>query len=149
MESIITIPTNYNSPQPRHRGLPYSRKTVSGLHAQPKALPLCPFSNKHRPRFTVHLDTIQLCPIARHISCIKAVFIDFLRNRQIYRISNCITRHNERKRIYNAFINWNGHCIPNRINMIRNDRISDHFTRTHSTLAGRNTINRIRTAITI
>ncbi len=39
-------------------------KTVSGLHTQPKPLPLYPLSDKHSPRFTVHLDTIQLGPIA-------------------------------------------------------------------------------------
>lgn len=108
-------------------------KTVSNLHTQSKPLPLCPLSDKYSPRFTVHLDTIQLCTIARHISCIKAVFVDFLRNRQIHCVPNRIARYrdgnNERERIYNAFINRNGHCIPNRINMICDDRISEHFTR--------------------
>lgn len=81
-------------------------KTVSSLHAQPKPLPLCPFSDKHSPRFTVHLYTIQLGPVAR------------------YRDGN-----NERERIYNAFINRNGHCVPNRINTICNDRVSDYSAR--------------------
>lgn len=110
----------------------YSRWiTITGLHTQPEPIPLCPLSDKHSPRFTVHLDTIQLCTVARHISRIKAVFVDFLRNRQIYRISNRIPRHrnSERERIYNAFINRNGYCILDCINMIRNDRISDHLTR--------------------
>lgn len=108
-------------------------KTVSGLHTQPKPLPLYPLSDKHSPCFTVHLYTIQLCPVARYISRIKAVFVDFLRNRQIHRVPNRIARYrdgnNERERIYNAFINRNGHCIPNRINTICNDRISDYFPR--------------------
>lgn len=108
-------------------------KTVSSLHAQPKPLPLCPFSDKHSPRFTVHLYTIQLGPVARHISRIKAVFIDFLRNRKIHCIPDRITRYrdgnNERERIYNAFINRNGHCVPNRINTICNDRVSDYSAR--------------------
>lgn len=56
-------------------------KTVSGLHTQPEPLPLCLLSDEHSPRFTVHLYTIQLCTVTRHISRIKAVFIDFLRNR--------------------------------------------------------------------
>ena len=108
-------------------------KTVSGLHTQPKPLPLYPLSDKHSPCFTVHLYTIQLCPVARYISRIKAVFVDFLRNRQIHCIPDCIAWYrngnNERERIYNAFINRNGHCIPNRINTICNDRISDYFPR--------------------
>ena len=49
-----------------------------------------PLSDKHSPRFTVHLDTIQLCTVARHISRIKAVFVDFLRNRQIHCIPDCV-----------------------------------------------------------
>ena len=108
-------------------------KTVSGLHTQPEPFPLCPLSDKHSPRFAVHLYTIQLCPVARHISRIKAIFVDFLRNRQIHCIPDCIARYrdgnNERERIYNAFINRNGNCTPDRINTICNDRISDHFTR--------------------
>lgn len=39
-------------------------KTVSSLHTQPEPFPLCPFSDKYSPRFTVHLYTIQLCPVA-------------------------------------------------------------------------------------
>ncbi len=109
------------------------QKTVSGLHTQPEPLPLCPLSDEHSPRFAVHLYTIQLCPVARHISRIKAIFVDFLRNRQIHCIPDCIARYrdgnNERERIYNAFINRNGNCTPDRINTICNDRISDHFTR--------------------
>ena len=100
------------------------RKTVSSLHTQPEPLSLCPLSDEHRARFTVHLDTIQLCTVSRHVGCIKAVFVDFLRNRQ-YTVSRTVSI---------------------RFVMIVSLTTSPG---TRSTLAGRNTINRIRTAIMI
>ena len=66
------------------------RKAVSDLYTQPEPFPLCPLSDEHSPRFAVHLYTIQLCPVARHISRIKAIFVDFLRNRQ-YTVSRTVS----------------------------------------------------------